>query len=97
MSLQISSLTTEYVKTVVTSSVTLTGDTVEMAFPQEFAAPAAGDWETAGWTPGETNEARILVGGAGVDLPPGGYWCWIRVTDNPEIPVQQFDTLYVNA
>lgn len=100
VTLQISSLTKEYVKTTVTTSVgaAVTGDIVEFAFPQEFVAPVAGDWDAGAWVAGTSYDARILVGpGTSVVLAPGGYDCWVRVTDNPEIPVRKFDTLYVNA
>lgn len=98
MSLQMSRLTREYVKTTVTTSVSVTGDTVEFAFPNQYEAPTA--WTEGEWVPGTTYDARLLVSGVGkggdVELPAGAYDCWIRVTDNPEIPVRRFDELYIN-
>lgn len=101
MTIQISSRTKEYLTTTITASDDPTADTVEFAFPNQHEPPST--WIAGDWVAGTTYDARIVVRGsnaaAGSDdvaLAPGVYDCWVRVTDNPEIPVRKFDTLYVN-
>jgi hypothetical protein len=91
----LSSLSLEFIKVPV--SVVLNGvaydphsDPVALSFPLRGAAPTvwtAGSWESdgaGGW------QARILVGPGGVlQLAPGTYDCWIRVTDSPEQPIRK--------
>lgn len=70
-----------------------TVDTVEMAFTAEGVAPISGDWKAGSW---ETDTslfepiyyARCLVGPSGTTTLTAGVWdTYVRVTDNPEIPV----------
>ncbi len=70
-----------------------TGDTVAMAFPTVGTAPASNDWNSAAWNTDATTTpptyfARCLVGPAGtVTLTAGVYDVWVRLTDDPEVPV----------
>jgi len=95
MSATLSVLSTVFVKSKITATVNgvypynPTADTVEAAFVAPGVNPAALDWKAASWeTQGTSYFARCLVGPAGVvTLAAGTYKMWVRVTDNPEIPV----------
>lgn len=103
--LQLSSLSTEFVRVQVaaTSSgvaVDPTNDAAFIAFPLEGVSPVSGDWKSASWeidssqTP-VTNYVRALVGSGGVALSAGTYDCWVKVSDNPEVPVKKAGSLRV--
>jgi hypothetical protein len=91
--LRISSQSTEYILVAVTASVVVTGDPVALAFTAPGADPVSGDWLTGSWVNGK---ARILVGPGGAKTLTAGSWdLWVRVTDNPEIPVRRVDQITV--
>ncbi len=77
-----------------------TSDTVQLAFmPVPIGAnPGTGDWHTGSWAtvaPG-TYQAQVLVGpNGGVALAVGFYRIWVKVTDNPEVPVIPADYLKI--
>lgn len=96
--LTLSMLSLEYVRvrvsaTVAGSPVNPTGDPVQMAFITPGAVPGPGDWNTAGWDTAPTGgvyTAQCLIGPGGtITLPAGVYAVWVKITDNPEIPVRQ--------
>jgi hypothetical protein len=98
----ISAASTEYVKVAVFATkngqvVNPTSDTVQMAFTN--APPQTGDWKAASWeTAAPSYFARCLVGPSGViQLAPGTYDVWVKVTDIPEIPVKNAGRLDVTA
>ena len=71
-----------------------TADTVQMAFmPQATQVPQSTDWQTAIWSAVTGNlifpyVAYCLVGPGGtIQLGLGTYVIYLKVTDNPEIPV----------
>lgn len=72
-----------------------------MAFKLIGQTPAPGDfvaasWETINTQFGTTYNARCLVGPGGmIQLQPGVYGVWIKIVDNPEIPVAQVDQLTI--
>ena len=73
-----------------------TGDTVEAAFKLPGVAPTAPDWKAASWLTTSIGRffALCLVGpgaGAVINLPVGTYKMWLRITDNPEVPVIPVD------
>jgi hypothetical protein len=73
-----------------------TGDVVEAAFKLPGVNPAPGDWKTASWFVPMPDRffALCLVGpglGAALDLAVGSYKMWLRITDNPEVPVIQVE------
>jgi hypothetical protein len=73
-----------------------TGDVVEAAFKLPGVNPSAPDWKAATWFTTSLGRffALCLVGpgpGAALDLPVGTYKMWLRITDNPEIPVIPVD------
>lgn len=79
-----------------------TTDAVAFAFMPSpaNADPATGDWHTASWTTTGNGGylAQVLVGpasGGVVPAPAGaGLWnVWIKVTDNPQVPVWLAGTL----
>lgn len=78
-----------------------TGDPVAFAFMPNPANtnPTTGDWHTGQWitTGTGTYQAQILIGPAnsGIALTVGVWNVWIRITDSPEIPIQQIDLLTI--
>ena len=70
-----------------------TTDTVQMAFIAPGTDPQPTDWKTATWDTTVTlgaNQymAQCLVGPGGtVQLAVGSYQYFVKVTDNPEIPI----------
>jgi hypothetical protein len=71
------------------------GDTVQMAFmPAATQVPQAGDWQAARWDADDANliypyVASCLVGPGGtIQLGIGTYIIYVKITDNPEIPVE---------
>jgi hypothetical protein len=81
--------------------VDLSADTVEMAFLTSSAAPTSGDWRAASWDVDSTGSparyrAQCLVGPGGTaELAAGVYNVWVRVTDNPEVPVRRAGQLRI--
>lgn len=78
-----------------------TADPVAMAFlpsPPD-ANPGSGDWKTASWQtlPAGVYAVRCLVGPAnsGNPLAVGTYNIWVRITDNPEVPVENVGLLHI--
>lgn len=68
-----------------------TGDTVQMAF-MVAGTPGSADWKTASWAADtQVNGvylAQCLIGPGGTGtLAIGSYTIWLKVVDNPEIPV----------
>ncbi len=75
-----------------------TSDTVEMAFVTVGSDPGSGDWKTASWdtAPGGTYLVQCLVGPAGdAVLARGIYGAWTRITDSPEVPINQVGVLQI--
>jgi len=71
-----------------------TSDTVQMAFmPTATQVPGVPDWQTAVWAAVTGNliypyAAYCLIGPGGTINPGiGTYVVYLKVTDNPEIPV----------
>lgn len=74
-----------------------TTDAVSFAFTQGTASPTAwvsGSWDT--WPNGNT-VAKVLIGPNGTTLAPGAWIPWIKITDNPEVPVIELPTLTITA
>lgn len=78
------------------TAVNPTADPVFMAFmPQATQVPQNADWKSAVWATRSNNilepyAAECLVGPGGtVQLGIGTYVIYVKVTDNPEIPVLQ--------
>ena len=72
-----------------------TADPVAIAFVTEASPPPdpqAGQWNTASWEtdPGPAYWASILVGplNGGIPLAVGTYIVYIKITDNPAVPVK---------
>ena len=95
----ISQLSTEYVVIPVQATKSgaaynPTGDTVQFAFmPTPTALPGVSDWVAGSWDTDTSNviypySAKCLVGPSGViTLGTGTYVIYLKITDNPEIPV----------
>ncbi len=87
--LQISSQSRQYVRVPISDANghDPTSDMVAMAFPTPGMEPSiyiSGDWATLAGI----YYARCLVGpGGAVQLDPGFYEVFVKITDNPEIPV----------
>lgn len=102
MSLRQEADSLQYVKVKVTATVSgaaydPTSDTVKMAFTAIDTNPVSGDWNTADWeTIGSNYYARCLVGPTGtITLAAGTYVVWVKITDNPEIPILRSGSLLV--
>jgi hypothetical protein len=72
-----------------------TGDTVQMAFmPTATQVPASGDWVAAVWSDNPSDliypyAVNCLIGPGGtITLGIGTYIIYLRITDNPEVPVE---------
>jgi len=89
--MRISSLSTEYILIPVTASVNVLDDTVAWAFTDSGADPTT--WTSGDWDP--DGKARILVGPGALALTKGLRDVWLKVTDNPEIPVRRVGQLTV--
>jgi len=98
--MQLSTTSTEYVRVPISvteagAAVVPTSDAVSMAFMTPGATPGALDFKSATWetdttTSPDTFYARCLVGPAGVvTLTAAMYDVWVKVEDNPEIPVRK--------
>lgn len=76
-----------------------TADVVQMAFmlTPPGSNPGVSDWKTASWvtTSSGNYTVRCLVGPAGTALAVGNYNVWIKITDNPEVPVQNVGILSI--
>ncbi len=84
---------TQYVPVIVTAmGGDPTADVVAMAFTTG-TDPQPSDWQSASWDTSSalgSNQylAQCLVGPAGaIQLAVGQYAIWVKVTDNPEIPI----------
>jgi hypothetical protein len=71
-----------------------TSDSVQFAFmPQATQVPGLSDWVAASWDTNTSSvlfpySAKCLVGPSGVINPGlGTYYMYLKITDNPEIPV----------
>ena len=70
-----------------------TADSVFMAFKTDGEYPDSGDfvvgsWETNATTIPPTYTALCLVGPGGtIELTAGSYQVFVKITDNPEVPV----------
>jgi hypothetical protein len=68
-------------------------DTVQMAFmPTPTQVPQSGDWQAGGWDANPSSilfpyNCKVLVGPAGFTLGIGTYVAYVKITDNPQIPV----------
>lgn len=88
----------EYVRIPVTAvngagtALNLSGDTVQVAATRSNASPTVADWRPAVW---DNGQARILIGGPDFTLTPGDWNLFVKVTDNPELPVLRAGTLTV--
>lgn len=95
----LSQLATQYVFVPISAteagiSYNPTADVVQFAFmPTATQVPQNTDWVSGGWDTNTTNvlypySAKCLVGPAGtVTLGIGTYIIYVKITDNPEIPV----------
>jgi hypothetical protein len=86
----------EYVSASITATVAgapynPTSDLVEFSFPTPGARPTV--WYPGSWDPAPNPRTNVytaicLIGPTGTANPPiGTYQVFIRVTDNPEIPI----------
>ena len=103
-----SQLSTQYVFIPVSASrsglpYNPTGDPVVFAFmPTATQVPTLSDWVAGSWDTDTTNilypyQAKCLVGPSGIINPGiGTYVMYIKITDNPEIPVLLVGQLQIN-
>jgi hypothetical protein len=105
-SVSLSHLATEFV--IIPVNVTKSGvlanptaDTVQFAFLlNPTASPQLSDWVNGSWDTSSNSIysylAQCLVGPVGaITLGTGTYAMWLKITDNPEVPVQQVGQLII--
>ncbi|SRR5260221_9981483 len=97
----VSALSTEQIRVPIGATnagavVDPTADTVQLAFIAEGSTPASGDWKTGSWETDATTTpvtyfARALVGPSGgvITLAANTYDVFVKITDNPEVPVKK--------
>lgn len=88
--LSMSRLSREYVFIDIETTDDLSTATAEVAFMTATTIPTVSDWHPADLV--GTWSIRILVGPGAVDaveLTPGDYQIWIKITDFPEAPVRR--------
>lgn len=94
-----SSLSTAYLRYKVTVAADPTGDAVAFAFTTSNTPPGSGDWLTGSWEAYASGSAvaRILIGPAngGHVLAVGSWIPWMRISDNPEVPVFELPTITI--
>lgn len=104
MPVTISSLSTEYVQILVEATangvpVNPSSDQVTFAFIAGTTNPQAGDWKTGSWDTDTQGDylAQCLIGpdGGTITLTPGAYYVWIKITDNPEVPIRNAGYLII--
>lgn len=103
--LTLSQLTREYVRVAVDAGRTATGaaiDPTSLAVAMAFKAsglPADADWQPAVWSTQQGRYfAACLIGPGGAPalaLAVGRYDVYLRLTDNPEVPVRRVDALQI--
>lgn len=97
-SIGMSHLSTEYVLVPISAvkagvSYNPTGDVVQFAFmPTATQVPQVSDWVAGSWDSVPTDViypyvAKCLIGPGGTVLGIGTYIIYLKITDNPEIPV----------
>jgi hypothetical protein len=85
-----------YLKVPITSALPVVNDDVSFAFVQPAAAPGDSDWLSGNWEAGTPPYARCLIGPGGtIALAHGLYDVFVRITDDPEIPVLNVGLLEV--
>lgn len=73
-----------------------TADPVSLAFLPDGTDPAGGDWVTGSWEKAGTDYWAVAVVGPGVHaLAKARYMVWVKVTDNPDVPVKRCGFLQV--
>ena len=102
MSLSLSTATTKYVRWLVTATavgapIDPSTDPVAFAFIPPNTTPGISDWHTGSWESfSGLHFARFLFGPVGgLVLAPATYKVWIKITDNPEVPVEPIDDLTI--
>lgn len=96
--MQMSMLDTRYLNVPVTVSKNPTNDVVQFAFKIGPSRPSNSDWQTGAWqTPESPYVAQLLIGpeNGGYVLAPGIYAIWLKIIDNPEIPVLTVGSLTI--
>lgn len=105
--ISISSLSTVYLPFPVQATgnygqpINPTSDTVQFAFKAVSVNPGPGDWNSGSWDSylpaGSQYVAKILVGPNASVNPGVGTWVvWMKITDNPEIPVVEVALLTIS-
>lgn len=99
--MRMSSASTELVRYIVRATIDgVMHDPTELPVAFAFSdgtTPVSGDFAAGEWvTEGSTYIAQVLVGPVGgIDLGPGLWAPWIKVTDDPEVPVVRLTSLAI--
>ena len=101
-SLRRSRLTTEYIRVPVTAlgnglPVDTSTDAAWLAFPVRKSEPLDSDWQAALWesSAGQTYLAVLVGPACPFNLPIGRYDVWVKIADNPEIPVRKIGPVII--
>lgn len=100
----LSALSTEPIRVSVSATVAgvpinPTSDTVQFAFTSG-GSPSSGDWRGGSWET-LTSAGSVVylavcqVGPGGAVLTVGTWYVWVKVVDNPDIPVRQVGLLQI--
>lgn len=104
--IELSSLSTDYISIPVEATgnnglpFNPTADPIAFAFKAVGVNPAPGDFNAGSWDihvpPASKYVAKILIG-PNTSVNPGvGVWiAWLKITDNPEVPVRQVAELTI--
>lgn len=66
--------------------------------PTESSTPITTGWLDGFWisqAPGPLLAAILVGPGGGIELAPGRWAAWIRIVDNPTVPVQAVDQITI--
>jgi hypothetical protein len=97
-----SSLSTEYLQvpvSIIASGTTVnpTSDVVQFAF-MKAGKPGSSDWHIGSWDTapgGYLAQCLVGPGAGGTVLALGTYQIWLKIVDNPEVPVRPVGLLAI--
>lgn len=89
-------LSVEYLLVPITSTLpaaNLDDLVVKMAVVDDGEQPVTADWQTAEWI--GTSIAALIGPGTDIDLGPGTYDVWVKITASPEEPVLESGSIHI--
>jgi hypothetical protein len=92
---KIPAISVEYVQVAVTgpAGLDLSELDVELAVVADGQVPDVGDWKDGAWI---GSSAAVLIGpGSSLELMPGTYDVYVKITSSPEIPVLPSGSIHI--